>query len=347
LGEAAESAARAAGEGYLVCFGVPPQRAETGYGYIEKGERIDGCVFRVARFTEKPDRETAGAFVAAGTYWWNSGIFLFRASRYLEELARFAPDMHAACAAAWAARRADHEFLRFEEASCAAIPSGSIDYTVMEHTDRAAVAPFARRWNDLGSWAAFYEESGRDAAGNALVGDVIVRDTTDSYIHSEHRLVAALGVSGLAVVETADAVLVMRREESQGVRDILACLKAAGRAESDTHRTVFRPWGNYEVLAASERFQVKRIVVNPGAALSSQYHHHRAEHWVVVRGTAKITNGEETFLLREDESTYIPLGAVHRLENPGLMPLEIIEVQTGSYLGEDDIIRLEDSYGRN
>ena len=347
LGEAAERASCAARDGFLVCFGVPPLRAETGYGYIEKGEAVDAGVFRVARFTEKPDRETAEAFLNAGNFWWNSGIFLFRASRFLEELARFAPGMHAACASAWESRTRDHEFVRFDEAAFAKIPSGSIDYTVMEHTDKAAVAPFPHRWNDLGSWSAFYEESGKDDAGNAMVGDVIARDTTDSYLHSEHRLVAALGLSGIAVIETADAVLVMRREESQGVKEVLASIKAAGRSESDTHRTVFRPWGSYEVLAEAERFQVKRIVVGPGAALSMQYHHHRAEHWVVVRGTAKIINGGKELLLHEDESTYIPLGAVHRLENPGILPLELIEVQSGSYLGEDDIVRLEDSYGRN
>jgi mannose-1-phosphate guanylyltransferase/mannose-6-phosphate isomerase len=332
--------------GYLVCFGAVPSRTETGYGYIEKGEPLGEKVFRIARFTEKPDKERAEDFIASGNYWWNSGIFLFRASRYLEELSRFAPEMLAACEAVWATRKADHEFLRFAAESAAVIPSGSIDYTVMEQTKQAAVAAFPYRWNDLGSWAAFYEESERDAAGNVLVGDVIARDTEDSYVHSEHRLVATLGVSGIAVIETADAVLVMNREESQGVRELLSAIKAAGRTESDTHRTVFRPWGSYEVLASAERFQVKRIVVNPGASLSSQYHHHRAEHWVVVKGTARVTNGETILLLREDQSTYIPLGAIHRLENPGIVPLEIIEVQSGSYLGEDDIVRLDDSYGR-
>lgn len=348
LGDAAMKAVGAAEEGFLVCFGVPPLRPETGYGYIEKGGALAGSsdVFHIARFTEKPERDVAEQFVASGNFWWNSGIFLFRASRVLEELARFAPEMHDAVKAVWAARQADAEFTRFSESAFARIPSGSIDYTVMERADKAAVTPFPSRWNDLGSWAAFYEEAERDDAGNALVGDVITKDTVNSYLHSEHRLVAALGVANIAVIETADAVLVMDRDNSQGVRDILASLKAAGRVESDSHRTVFRPWGSYEVLAEAERFQVKRIVVNPGASLSLQYHHHRAEHWVVVRGTARVTNGEKNLLLHEDESTYIPLGAVHRLENPGKMPLEIIEVQSGSYLGEDDIVRLEDSYGR-
>ncbi len=344
--DAVQQAVPGAARGMLFTFGVPPVRPETGYGYIQRGRALDGGGFAVARFVEKPDAATAEKLLAEGGHTWNSGIFLFAASAFLAELERFAPEMAAACAGTWATRRVDGPFVRFAAESFAAIPADSIDYAVMERTNKAGMVELPARWNDLGSWSSFYDEAEHDAAGNATVGDVVVHNARGCYVHSSNRLVAAMDVENVAVVETADAVLVMNRDRTQGVKELLAGLKRAGRAESDTHLRVYRPWGSYEVLARAERFQVKRIVVNPGGALSSQFHHHRAEHWVVVRGTARITNGEKATLLTEDQSTYIPVGVVHRLENPGLVPLEIIEVQSGGYLGEDDIVRLEDSYGR-
>lgn len=339
-------AARGAEEGMLVTFGVPPTRPETGYGYICKGGALSWGGRTVARFVEKPDLAAARTMLDGGGYTWNSGIFLFKASAFLEALAAHAPAMRESVGKAWATRSEDGRFVRIAKEAFEAVPSESIDYAVMEKTDKAAVVDLPARWNDLGSWSAFYDEAERDADGNAAVGDVILKDAANCYVHSSHRLVAAMNVENVAVVETADAVLVMDRTRAQGVKELLASLKRDGRPESSTHLTVYRPWGSYQILAQSDRFQVKRIVVNPGGVLSSQYHHHRAEHWVIVRGTARITNGESTVLLHEDQSTYIPLGVVHRLENPGIVPLELIEVQSGSYLGEDDIIRLEDSYGR-
>ena len=344
--EAVATALHGAKADMLVTFGVPPTRPETGYGYIRRGEALAWGGNRVARFVEKPDMATAQAMLLDGGYAWNSGIFLFKASVFLAELARFAPKMEQQVRATWESRKPDGLFMRFAEDLFAGIPSESIDYAVMEKTDKAVEVDLAARWNDLGSWSAFYEEAECDGDGNAVVGDVVLRNAKGSYVHSSHRLVAAMDVENVAIVETADAVLVMNRDATQGVKELLGQLKHAGRAETTTHLTVYRPWGNYQVLAQAEQFQVKRIVVNPGGVLSRQYHHHRAEHWIVVRGTARITNGDKVFLLGEDESTYIPLGVVHRLENPGVLPLELIEVQSGSYLGEDDIVRLEDSYGR-
>ena len=344
--DAVSVALHGAESGMLVTFGIPPTRPETGYGYIRRGEAFVWGGHKVARFVEKPDLATAETMLQDGGYVWNSGIFLFKASVFLAELARFAPEMEKQVRVIWESRRRDGAFIRFSEDLFADLPSESIDYAVMEKTDKAAVADLAARWNDLGSWSAFYEEADCDTRGNAVVGDVVLRNVQNSYVHSSHRLVAAMDVENVAVVETADAVLVMNRDATQGVKELLAQLKHAGRTETTTHLTVYRPWGNYQTLARGEQFQVKRIVVNPSGVLSRQYHHHRAEHWVVVRGTARITNGDKTFLLSEDESTYIPLGVVHRLENPGVLPLELIEVQSGSYLGEDDIVRLEDSYGR-
>jgi mannose-1-phosphate guanylyltransferase/mannose-6-phosphate isomerase len=343
---AVATAARGAAEGMLVTFGVTPTRPETGYGYIRYGAALPWGGHAVARFVEKPGLAAAEAMLRDGGYVWNGGMFLFRASLFLAALATYAPAMEKQVRAAWETGSKDGKFTRFAEEAFAAIPSESIDYAVMEKTDKAAVVDLAARWNDLGSWSAFYEEAACDGGGNAVVGDVVLRNVKDSYVHSSHRLVAAMDVANVAVVETADAVLVMDRNASQGVRELLASLKKDRRPETDTHLTVYRPWGNYQILARAERFQVKRIVVDPGGVLSSQYHHHRAEHWIVVRGTARITNGENVTLLGEDQSTYIPLGRVHRLENPGIVPLELIEVQSGGYLGEDDIVRLEDSYGR-
>jgi len=344
--DAVAVALHGAESGKLVTFGIPPTKPETGYGYIRRGEALAWGGNQVARFVEKPDLATAEAMLQDGGYAWNSGIFLFKASIFLAELARFAPEMEKQVRLVWESRKCDGAFIRFAEDLFAGIPSESIDYAVMEKTDKAVEVDLTARWNDLGSWSAFYEEADCDNSGNAVVGDVILRNVKDSYVHSSHRLVAAMDVENVAVVETADAVLVMHRDATQGVKELLAQLKKEGRTETSTHLTVYRPWGNYQTLAQSEQFQVKRIVVNPGGVLSLQYHHHRAEHWIVVRGTARITNGDNTFLLSEDESTYIPLGVVHRMENPGVLPLELIEVQSGSYLGEDDIVRLEDSYGR-
>lgn len=343
---AVATAARGAEGGSLVTFGVPPTRPETGYGYIRQGEPLPWGGRAVARFVEKPDARAAREMFETGGYSWNSGMFLFKASIFLAELGRFAPEMLARVEKTWTTRSRDGKFVRFAEDAFAPIPAESIDYAVMEKTDHAAVVDLPARWNDLGSWSAFYDEAPHDESGNAMIGDVVLKGAENCYVHSSHRLVAAMDVKGVAVVETADAVLVMDRNKSQGVKELLAGLKKDGRPETSTHLTVYRPWGSYQVLARADGFQVKRIIVNPGGVLSSQYHHHRAEHWIVVRGTARITNGEKTLMLGEDESTYISLGAVHRLENPGKMPLELIEVQSGSYLGEDDIVRLEDSYGR-
>jgi len=349
LRDAVDAGRPAAEAGMLVTFGIQPSAPETGYGYIRAGGPVPGCdgVFSVDAFVEKPDQETAKTYLASSGYFWNSGIFLFRASRYLEDLSLFAPDIHKACLAAYENAAKDLDFLRLGVGEFAACPSDSVDYAVMERTDRAAVVPMDPGWSDLGSWSALFDVSTRDEAGNALIGDVIAQGTRNCYLRSGHRLVAALGVEDLIVVETSDAVLVAHRNRVQDIKEIVSCLQDVQRPEAVDHRKVFRPWGSYEGIDASDRFQVKRITVNPGSVLSLQMHHHRAEHWIVVRGTAKVTKGDETFLLTEDQSTYIPMGTVHRLENPGVIPLDLIEVQTGSYLGEDDIIRFEDLYGRH
>ncbi|MDR2696724.1 MAG: mannose-1-phosphate guanylyltransferase/mannose-6-phosphate isomerase [Deltaproteobacteria bacterium] len=340
--------ARACAEaGYLACFGVAPDRPETGYGYIQYGAPIQGG-FRIGRFVEKPPLEQAEHMLKQGNCFWNSGMFAFKSSRWLEEVERYAPAIAAACRAAWNSRRSSPDFTRVDRAAFLASPSDSIDYAVMEHTQNAVVAPLAAQWNDLGSWEAFYAVSPKDACGNAICGDIVAEDARNCYLHAEYRLVAALGVEDLTVVESADAVLVAHRSRHQDVKGLLEALKSRGRAECEVHRRVRRPWGSYETLVLDEggRFQVKRIEVKPGAALSLQYHHHRAEHWVVVRGAAKVTLGDKEKLVRENESVYIPIGERHRLENPGLLPLVMVEVQSGSYLGEDDIVRLEDTYGR-
>lgn len=344
--EAVERAAAAAETGRIVVFGVPPSRPETGFGYIKQGKELSPDVFTVDRFVEKPDARDAEDMLKEGGFTWNSGMFLFKASVFLQELARHAPEVHETCVAAWEKKRTDLDFVRLPEEIFGKCPSISIDYAVMEHTDKACMVPLKASWNDMGSWQAFYESAEKDAAGNACTGDVIQVDNTDCYLHSSHKLVAALGLNGICVVETADAVLVLPTKRSQEVKKLLEELSRQGRQETETHVKVYRPWGAYESLVQRDRFQVKRLVVNPGQVLSLQLHHHRAEHWVVVHGTAKVTVGDEAKLLREDESVYIPIGCKHRLENPGCIPLEIIEVQTGSYLGEDDILRFEDTYGR-
>lgn len=344
--ETVAAAISGAQQGLLVVFGVPPLRPETGFGYIKQGKELLPGVFAVERFVEKPSLDKAEGMLKTGGYTWNSGMFLFRASVFLAELETYAPEIHATSLEVWKTRNRDLDFTRFEAKAFAAFPSTSLDYAVMEHTSKACMVPLKAQWNDLGSWEAFYESAPKDDCRNGVAGDVIAIDSRDCYLHSSHRLVAALGLEEISVVETADAVLVMPRRRSQDVKQLLEVMKQRGRAETDTHLRVYRPWGSYEVLSLGDRFQVKRIIVQPGAVLSLQLHHHRAEHWVVVRGTAKITLGNEELILKEDQSTYIPLGVKHRLENPGRIPVEIIEIQTGSYLGEDDIIRFEDTYGR-
>jgi mannose-1-phosphate guanylyltransferase/mannose-6-phosphate isomerase len=334
----------AAQAGALVTFGIVPDAPETGFGYI-KAAPGDG-VRSVERFVEKPDAATARAYVESGEYFWNSGMFLFRASRVIEELAATRPALLEHVRAAVAGARVDADFLRLDRAAFAAAPSESIDYAVMEHTTRAAVVPLSAQWSDVGSWSALWQVSERDAEGNCFEGDVLAMGTRDTLAHAPRRLVALLGVRDLVVVDTEDALLVAHRDGVQQVKDIVARLKAEGRGQAQSHTLVFRPWGSYETVDAGERFQVKRIVVKPGAALSLQMHHHRAEHWVVVRGTARVTCDERVFELHENQSTFIPLGSKHRLENPTDAPLELIEVQSGGYLGEDDIVRFEDVYGR-
>ncbi len=343
--QAVRAALPAAQDGKLVTFGIVATRPETGYGYIQRGAAL-GAGFRIARFVEKPDLPRAQAFVEAGDHYWNSGMFMFRARRYLEELERFAPEMARICAAAFAGAAADLDFTRISAASFEACPADSIDYAVMEKTSEAVVVPLAAGWSDVGSWASLHEASETDAHGNVAHGDVISEDTRGSYLHSESRLVAAVGLKDHVVIETKDAVLVAPKDRAQDVKKLVARLKEQGRPEHSLHREVFRPWGSYDSLENGPRFQVKRLKVKPGATLSLQLHNHRAEHWVVVAGTARVTRGEEVFLLQENEATYIPVGTKHRIENPGTSLLEIIEVQSGSYLGEDDIVRFEDRYGR-
>ena len=345
---AVETGLAAAENGALVTFGIPPTGPETGYGYIRRGAAYAGAkgCFRIARFVEKPDLEEARRLVRAGDYHWNSGMFLVRAGRYLEELERLKPEMVECCRRAVAGAVEDLDFLRLEAEAFSGIEPLSIDYAVMEHTEAAVVVPADMGWSDVGSWSALWEIGAKDGDGNVVLGDVITDGTTDSYIRSEGRLVAALGLDNVVVVATDDVVLVVRRDEAQNVKKVVEALARAGRPEHSVHTKVYRPWGYYQSIDAGDRFQVKRLHVNPGQKLSLQMHHHRAEHWVVVSGTAKVTRGDETFLLNENESTYLPLGVKHALENPGDAPLCVIEVQSGDYLGEDDTVRFEDRYGR-
>ncbi len=347
--EAVERAAAAARAGALVTFGITPERPETGYGYIRRGAPVDGIagVFRVAEFVEKPGSVLAEHFVASGEHFWNGGMFLFPVALFLDELERIRPDIVDACRQALAAARRDDDFIRLDRAAFEACPANSIDYAVMEHTSRAAVVPVGMGWSDIGSWDALWEMTDKDAAGNALIGNVVAEDARNCYLRSETGLVAAIGIEDLVVVATADAVMLAPRNRSQEVRRLVARLATEGREEADALPTVHRPWGTYRSLHNGHRVQVKHITVKPGGQLSLQMHHHRAEHWIVVQGTARIRRGDEEMMLTEDQSTYIPLGTMHRLENPGKIPLHLIEVQSGSYLGEDDIVRFEDSYGRS
>jgi mannose-1-phosphate guanylyltransferase/mannose-6-phosphate isomerase len=331
--------------GRLVTFGVVPSGPETGYGYIRCGA-AQGDTFEIAQFVEKPDRVRAEVFLSAGGYLWNSGMFLFKARRYLEELARHAPAMLEAARASVSAAKADLDFLRVDAEAFAKCPSDSIDYAVMEKTDSAAVVPLDAGWSDVGSWSSLHDALDRDASGNALRGDVLSVDTEGSFVLAESRLVATVGLKDHVVVETKDAVLVAPKDRVQDVKKLVEKIKQDGRSEHQLHREVHRPWGSYDSIENGARYQVKRLSVKPGASMSLQLHHHRAEHWIVVAGTARITRGDEVFMLEENQSTYIPLGVKHRIENPGKIPLHIIEVQSGSYLGEDDIVRFEDRYGR-
>ena len=344
--DAVSKALPLAQEGRLVTFGVVPSSAETGYGYINCGASLAPDLYDLERFVEKPDAATAQAYLESGSYLWNSGMFLLRAATYLEQLQEHAPEILACCRRAMEGAAADLDFVRPGAEAFAECPSDSIDYAVMEKTTAGAVAALDCGWSDVGAWSALWEVAQRDEQGNVCKGDVILDACRDSYFRSDSRLLAATGVSNLVVVETADAVLVADRANVQDVKRIVNRLREQARPEVSQHRRVYRPWGSYESLVMSERFQVKRIVVNPGQTLSLQMHHHRAEHWVVVHGTAEVTCEDKVFMLGEDESTYIPLGHKHRLANPGRIPLELIEVQSGAYLGEDDIVRYEDVYGR-
>jgi mannose-1-phosphate guanylyltransferase / mannose-6-phosphate isomerase len=341
-------AADAARAGHLTTFGIVPERPETGLGYIRRGAphaRIAG-VHAIAEFVEKPDLARAEQFLASGEYAWNSGMFVFPVARLLSELERLEPALLAHCRAAVAGASRDLTFTRLAATPFAECRAISIDHALMERTEGAVVVSAEIGWSDVGSWAALWEVGERDPRGNVTLGDVVLHDVDDSYLRSDGRLIAAVGVRDLVVIETPDAILVAPRERSQDVREVVAALERSGRTETDLHARVYRPWGHYESIATGDRFQVKRITVKPGGKLSLQMHHHRAEHWVVVAGTARITNGERETLLRENESTYIPIGTTHRLENAGEVDLTLIEVQSGSYLGEDDIVRFEDLYGR-
>jgi mannose-1-phosphate guanylyltransferase len=329
----------------LVTFGIVPDQAETGYGYIKRGEQYGDC-FTVEKFVEKPDTETAQAYLDSSDYYWNSGMFVFKASTYLEELEKYQPEILSTCQKAMQHTTPDSDFIRVDKAIFELCPDDSIDYAVMEKTEHALVVPMDAKWSDVGSWSALWEISEKDSNNNAIRGDVLIHDATNNYINAEQRLVTAVGVSNLVIVETKDAILVADKSQGQHVKKIVEQLKAANRNEYKIHREVYRPWGKYDSIDNGERYQVKRITVKPGEKLSIQMHHHRAEHWIVVSGTAKVTNGDNTFLVTENESTHIPIGVVHSLENPGKLPLEMIEVQSGSYLGEDDIVRFEDRYGR-
>jgi mannose-1-phosphate guanylyltransferase / mannose-6-phosphate isomerase len=346
---AVDRAAAGARQGRLITFGIPPDRPETGYGYIRVSAAIDGIegVHEVAAFVEKPDRERARGYLTTRDYCWNSGIFLFPAALFLKELEERLPATVAACRAALDGAERDLDFLRLDGAAFATAESISVDYAVMEHTRLAAVVPVEMGWSDIGTWDALWQMADKDAAGNASQGDVILEEARNCYVRADHGLVTTLGVENLIVVATADAVLVAQRDRVQDVKRIVARLERDGRSEAKTRPLVHRPWGSFRSIHTGDRVQVKHIIVKPGAKLSLQMHHHRAEHWVVVHGIAKVVRGNEELVLYEDQSTYIPMGTPHRIENPGKIPLHFIEVQSGSYLGEDDIIRFEDTYGRS
>ncbi len=343
--KAVKQAQAQAEQGKLVTFGIVPNKPETGYGYIQQGE-VCGDAFEVAAFVEKPNLNKAQAYISSGEYLWNSGMFLFKASRYLSELEQFQPDIYSACKKSMANSQQDMDFIRIDKDAFDACPEDSIDYAVMERTADAVVVPMDAGWNDVGGFSALWDVSEKCENGNTDKGDVLHVETSNTLTISENKLVATVGVDNLIIIDTKDALLVAHRDRAQEVKKVVQQLQLEGRSEAILHREVARPWGTYDSVDEGDRFKVKRITVKPGAKLSVQMHHHRAEHWVVVKGSAKVTNGDSTFIVTENESTYIPIGQVHALENPGRLPLEMIEVQSGSYLGEDDIVRFEDRYGR-
>lgn len=350
LHQALELAAQAAERGELVLFGVPARKPETGYGYIRARDGVEGLpegVSRVERFVEKPDAERAAEYVASGDYFWNSGMFMFRASRFLDELKRHDADIYDNCLLALERSSHTDNQISIDPATFACCPDNSIDYAVMEKTERACVVPLTAGWNDVGSWSSIWEVHDKDEHGNVTKGDVMVHNSRNCLVHGNGKLVSVIGLDEIVVVETKDAMMVAHKDHVQDVKKMVNELDKEGRPETQNHCAVYRPWGSYDSVDMGGRFQVKHITVKPGAQLSLQMHHHRAEHWIVVSGTAQVTCDDRTFLLTENQSTYIPMTAVHRLTNPGKIPLEIIEVQSGSYLGEDDIERLEDVYGRS
>ena len=344
--EAVNQAVPLAEAGKLVTFGIVPTEPHTGYGYIKRGDKRDGA-FSVQKFIEKPSSELAKEYTESGEYYWNSGMFLFKASRYLQELKKFRPDIYQACESAMLETQTDLDFLRVSKEKFAKCPSDSVDYAVMENTADAMVVAMDAGWSDIGSWSSLWEINDKDRNGNSISGDVVLHNSKGCYVRADDKLVAAVGVDDLVIVSTKDAVMVAQKDSAQDAKVIAQKLKTDKRSEWELHREVYRPWGKYDSLDFGDRYQVKRITVKPGAKLSVQMHHHRAEHWIIVSGTAKVTNGDKTFMLSENESTYIPIGVVHALENPGMVQLEIIEIQSGSYLGEDDIVRFEDLYGRS
>jgi mannose-1-phosphate guanylyltransferase len=343
--KAVSAAIPLAESGKLVTFGIVPNEPHTGYGYI-KGGKACNPGFEVDKFVEKPSLDLAEEYVASTEYYWNSGMFLFKASRYLEELNNYRPDIYEACKNALDTTESDLDFLRINKEKFEACPSDSIDYAVMERTEDAVVVPMDAGWSDIGSWSSLWDISKKDENGNSVHGDVLLQNSNNSYIRSDEKLVAVVGIDNLVIVDTKDALMVAHRDSVQDAKIIAQQLKSQSRTEWESHREVFRPWGKYDSVDSGDGYQVKRITVKPGAKLSVQMHHHRAEHWIVVSGTAKVTNGDKTFLLSENESTYIPVGVIHALENPRKVELELIEVQSGSYLGEDDIVRFADIYGR-
>lgn len=340
------TAQKVAETGQLVTFGIVPTAAETGYGYIQFAKQGDEDNHAVASFKEKPDAVTAQQYIDSGEYLWNSGMFMLSPSLYLDELNRYQPDIHQVCQKAFTGVEQDNDFLRINADVFSTCPDDSIDYAVMEKTTLARVVPLDAGWNDIGSWSSLWQVNDKDEDGNSIQGDVLTYQAKNNLVMSEGRLVAAIGVDDLMIVDTKDAVMIAHKDQSQHVKAIVDQLKKDKREESDFHRVVYRPWGTFDSVEQGERFKVKRIMVKPGAKLSLQMHHHRAEHWIVVSGTAKVTRGDETMMLSENQSTYIEIGMTHSLENPGVLPLEIIEIQTGSYLGEDDIVRFSDIYGR-
>ena len=342
---AVNKAVSLAESGKLVTFGIVPSAAHTGYGYIKMGDQ-DGIGFVVDKFVEKPSSDVACDYIESGSYLWNSGMFLFKASRYLEELEKFRPDIYESCVASADKLESDLDFLRVNKEVFEKCPSESIDYAVMEKTVDAVVVPMDAGWSDIGSWSSLWDISVKNNDGNVTQGDVLLHNSKNCYVRSDDKLTAIIGADDLVVVDTKDALMVAHKDAVQDAKIIAQQLKANERSEWELHREVYRPWGKYDSIDNGDGYQVKRITVKPGAKLSVQMHHHRAEHWIVVSGTAKVTNGDKTFLLSENESTYIPVGVVHALENPGKVKLELIEVQSGSYLGEDDIVRFEDLYGR-